>query len=160
MNKKFYIISGICIAFSFLLLSSCEKSLEDASGNTSSTKCTPNNLPDQYKAVFVSDQFPNQVEPSPIAIFQFTQGMKTYSNTSCKNLPNTCATSLKIQNISGKRMKIAFTIEYLQGNNYWSSDGYADIPKDSSFNSGLVSTNCGWITTEGLKVIKKSVILE
>ncbi len=160
MDRNFYNITKICLALFILMGNSCKKSLDDTSSNTSQTKCIPNNLPDQFKAVFVSEQIPNQVEPSPIAIFQFSQGMKTYSNTNCKNLPNTCSTSLKIQNISGRRMKIAYTIEYLQGNNFWTSDGYADILKDSSFNTGIVSTNCGWITTDGLKVIKKSAIFE
>lgn len=139
---------------------SCEKTIEDSANIPSQTKCIPNDLPNQFKAIFMSELIPNNAEPSPIAIFQFAQGMKTYTNTTCKNLPNTCSTSLKIQNISGKRMRLAFTIEYLQGNNYWTSDGFADIPKDSCFNSGVVSTNCGWITTEGLKVLKKSVSFE
>ncbi len=160
MDRYLQSIAKICILIILLVSSACEKSIEDSSGNTSQTKCIPNNLPDQFKAVFVSDQFPNQVEPTPIAIFQFEQGMKTYANTNCKNLPNTCATSLRIQNISGKRMKIAYTIEYLQGNNFWTSDGYADILKDSCFSTGIVSTNCGWITAEGLKVIKKSAVFE
>ena len=160
MDRNFHNITKICLALLIILSNSCKKSLDNTSVNTSQTKCTPNSLPDQFKAVFVSEQIPNQVEPSPVAIFQFSQGMKTYSNTNCKNLPNTCSTSLKIQNISGRRMKIAYTIEYLQGNNFWTSDGYADILKDSSFNTGVVSTNCGWITTEGLKVIKKSAIFE
>jgi hypothetical protein len=160
MNKILYSIKKVCYAFFLLAFIACEKNIEDSAGNTSQTKCIPNNLPDKFKAVFVSDQFPNQVEPTPVAIFQFSQGMKTYANTNCKNLPNDCSTNLVIQNISGKRMKIAYTIEYLQGSNFWTSDGYADILKDSSFNSGIVSINCGWITAEGLKVIKKSAIFE
>lgn len=160
MKITLQIIRKLSLLVIILSNLSCEKTIEDSSSNQSTVKCTPNNLPDQYKAVFVSDQVPNQVEPNPIAIFQFSQGMKTYSNTNCKNLPNTCSTSLRIQNISGRKMRIAYTIEYLQGNNYWTSDGFADIQKDSTFNAGVVSTNCGWITAEGLKVVKKSVVFE
>ncbi|MFY8020775.1 MAG: hypothetical protein ACOVP1_06235 [Bacteroidia bacterium] len=160
MKTNLQLIRSLCLVVSLMAMIACEKNLEDSASTNNIVKCTPNALPDQYKAVFVSDQIPNQVEPNPIAIFQFTQGMKTYSNTNCKNLPNACSTSLRIQNISGRKMRIAYTIEYLQGNNYWSSDGFANIAKDSIFNAGVVSTNCGWITSEGLKVVKKSVVFE
>ena len=108
-----------------VLLAGCDNSpniIEDPA-----PQCTPASLPTQLKAVFVDDLLPNASSITPVAVFRFNQSIKSYSNTSCKTKANECQTKLLIQNISGYTMGISYTINYSQGNNFWTSDGYANI---------------------------------
>lgn len=140
-------------------LSSCKKgSTLGADSNT--TKCNPNNLPNQFRSIFLSDPIPNSTEEQALAVFHFSQTMKSYANTPCKALPNECGTTLRVQNVSGKKMKLAYSVIYSQGNNNWQSDGFVELLPDSSCNVGTITSNCGWITTEGLRVLKRSLSLD
>ncbi|OYU95673.1 MAG: hypothetical protein CFE21_11070 [Bacteroidetes bacterium B1(2017)] len=124
---------------------------------TVTPKCVPDKLPSQYKAVFIDDVLPNASSQSPVAVFKFNQTLNTYANTSCKTKPNECETRLYIQNISGYNMRMSYSINYLQGSNAWTADGFADIPTDSVYDAGVVNCNCGWVSSGSMIVMKKGV---
>lgn len=142
-----------------LLFSACKKGA-GIDADSSSTKCIPTLLPNQFRSIFLSDPIPNSTEEQALAVFHFSQSMKTYSNTPCKALPNECSTQLRVQNVSGKKMRLAYSISYSQGNNNWQSDGFVELLPDSSSQVGQITSNCGWITAEGLRVIKRSLSLD
>lgn len=121
-------------------------------------KCEPELLSQQHKSIFVDDLMPQATTEGPVAVFKFTQSIKSYSNTACKTKPNECQTILEVQNITDYHIRISYTIHYAMGNNVWSADGFADIPPDSSYLAGPISTNCGWISSGALQVVKKSVV--
>jgi hypothetical protein len=149
---KFLFAIGVCIIFS-----ACTKIDNGSVSDTQEPKCKPSELPNQLRAVFVDDLMPNATDVTPVAVFRFTQGIKTYANTNCKTKPNECQTDLLIQNISGLEIGISYTINYELGNNKWSSDGYAKIPPDSTFNAGVVTLNCGWVSSGTMQIIKRGI---
>ena len=134
---------------------SCAKERVDS--NSPMSKCTPENLPNQYKTIFINDLLPGATSNSPVAVFKFDQSLKSYSNTSCKSKSNECETHLKIQNISGYDIRVSYSINYAHGTNAWSVDGFADIMEDSTFDGGLLNCNCSWISVGSMEVLKKNV---
>ncbi len=129
-----------------------------ANETSAAPKCEPELLSQQHKSIFVDDLMPQATTEGPVAVFKFTQSINSYANTSCKSKPNECKTLLEVQNITDYHIRISYTIHYSMGNNSWSADGFADIAPDSSFQAGQISTNCGWISSGLLQVVKKSVV--
>lgn len=152
--KQFHFLIVIGISFVFV---TCTKIDNSPVKDTQEPNCKPSELPNQLRAVFVDDLMPNATDITPVAVFRFTQGIKTYANTSCKTKPNECQTNLLIQNISGLEIGISYTIYYELGNNKWSSDGYAKILPDSTFNAGIVTLNCGWVSSGTMQIIKRGI---
>lgn len=159
MSKLYSSQIFLLLILASLVFSACKKGA-GIDSDSSSTKCVPTNLPNQFRSIFLSDPIPNTTDEQALAVFHFSQSMKSFSSTPCKALPNECSTQLRIQNVSGKKMRLAYTIAYSQGNNNWQSDGFVELFPDSSASVGQITSNCGWITADGLRVIKRSLSLD
>jgi len=147
--KSNYIIFTL---FVITTLSSCEKDLANAN-NPSATECQPNQMPQQVRSLNLINPTSSAGTIPIIASFKLFQNLTTYSNTiNCKNKTPDCAVKLVIKNTSERRVLFDYTVNFTSGTNTWQYEGFSSMNPNEIDSVGLISSNCGWISTSTITI--------
>ncbi len=135
-----------------MALSSCEKDLANAS-NPSSSDCQPTQMPQQVRSLNLINTTSSASTIPIVASFKLYQNLTTYSNTiNCKNKTPNCTVKLAIKNTSERKVLFDYTINFTSGANSWQYEGYSSMNANGIDSVGLISSNCGWISTSTITI--------
>jgi hypothetical protein len=142
----------IPILFLVLILSACEKDLTNVN-NPSIPECQANQMPQQVRSLNLINPTSSASTIPIIASFKLFQNLITYNNTSnCKNKTPNCAVKLVIKNTSEKKVLFDYTVNFTSGTNTWQYEGFSSMNANGIDSVGLISSNCGWISTSTITV--------
>ena len=149
------IMKSTCIIlalFALTALSSCEKEVT-GSNNPSTSDCQPTKMPQQVRSLNLINPTASAGTIPIIATFKLLQNLTTYSNTAnCKNKIPNCAVNLIIKNTSDKKVIFDYVINYTSGTNTWQYEGFSSMNANGIDSVGIISSNCGWISTSNIIV--------
>jgi hypothetical protein len=147
--KRNYIIFSL---FVVMALSSCEKEVASAN-NPSTPECEPTQMPQQVRSLNLINPTASASTIPIVATFKLFQNLTTYSNTAnCKNKIPNCSVNLVIKNTSDRKVLFDYVINFTSGTNSWQYEGFSSMNPNGVDSVGLVSSNCGWISTSTITI--------